>query len=62
MNKAQLLGPADEIKVKVKAKEAVGELVGNSKLEIRGKAESVVGKKAGANLGDIKNSVQKLTK
>ncbi|MEO8385380.1 MAG: CsbD family protein [Betaproteobacteria bacterium] len=56
MNKDQIDGRTKEVKGKVK--EIAGKLVGNKKLEAKGKAGKLVGK-AQAKLGDVKAEVKK---
>ena len=54
MNKDQVKGRVKEVKGKIK--EAAGKLVGNEKLEEKGKTEKVLGE-AQAKFGDIKKDV-----
>jgi uncharacterized protein YjbJ (UPF0337 family) len=55
MNKDQIKGRVNEAKGTVK--EAAGKLVGNEKLEVKGKVQKVVGK-AQAKFGDVKKHVK----
>jgi uncharacterized protein YjbJ (UPF0337 family) len=56
MNKDQVKGRVDEVKGKVK--EITGKIVGNERLQIKGKAETAVGK-IQAGFGDLKSDVKK---
>ena len=56
MNKDQVNGRVEEAKGKVK--EVAGKMVGNEKLELKGKIEKNVGK-VQAGLGDLKNDLKK---
>ena len=58
MNKDQVKGRVNEAKGKIK--EVAGRLVGNEKLEAKGKAQKIVGK-ARAKFGDVKKDVKDLT-
>lgn len=55
MNKDQVKGRVTEAKGKIK--EVAGKLVGNEKLEAKGKAQRIVGK-ARAKFGDVKKDVK----
>jgi uncharacterized protein YjbJ (UPF0337 family) len=55
MNKDQVKGRVKEVKGKIK--EAAGKLVGNEKLERKGKTEKVLGE-AQAKFGDVKKDVK----
>ncbi|MBA6412239.1 CsbD family protein [Parahaliea sp. F7430] len=55
MNKDQVKGKAKEVKGEVK--EATGELVGNEKLEGKGKLEKIIGKAQG-KYGDLKKDIK----
>jgi uncharacterized protein YjbJ (UPF0337 family) len=55
MNKNQVKGRVKEVKGRIK--EAAGKLVGNEKLEEKGKTEKVLGE-AQAKSGDVKKNVQ----
>ena len=55
MNKDQVKGRVGEAKGKIK--EVAGKLVGNEKLEAKGKAQRIVGK-ARAKFGDVKKDVK----
>jgi uncharacterized protein YjbJ (UPF0337 family) len=57
MNKDQVKGRVDEAEGKVK--EMAGKLVGNEKLEAKGRIQQVVGK-AQAKFGDVKKAVKDL--
>ena len=59
MNKHQLKGRVTEVKGMIK--EAAGKLVGNEKLEAKGKVQKVLGE-AEAKLGDIKQDVKDAVK
>lgn len=59
MNKDQVKGRAKQVEGKVK--EITGKLVGNEKLEIKGKVEKSVGR-AQAGFGDLKADVKKSIK
>ena len=54
MNKEQVKGRVKEVKGKIK--EVAGKLVGNKKLEAKGKAETILGE-ARAKCGDVKHVV-----
>lgn len=56
MNKDQIKGRAKEAEGKLK--DDAGAIVGNKKLEAKGKAEQVVGK-IQASVGDLKNKFKK---
>ena len=56
MNKDQVKGRAKEVEGAVK--EVAGKIVGNTKLEDKGKVEQAVGK-AQASYGDLKNELNK---
>ena len=56
MNKDQIKGQAKEIEGKVK--EVAGKIVGNEKLEIKGKIDKATGKAQSA-YGDLKDAVKK---
>jgi uncharacterized protein YjbJ (UPF0337 family) len=55
MNKDQVKGRVNEAEGKIK--ELAGTLVGNEKLEAKGKAQKIVGK-ARAKFGDVKKVVK----
>lgn len=55
MNKDQVKGRVSEVKGKIK--EVAGKLVGNERLEAKGKAQRIVGK-ARAKFGDAKKNVK----
>ena len=55
MNKDQIKGRVNEAEGKIK--EAAGRLVGNEKLEAKGKVQKVLGK-AQAKFGDVKQDVK----
>ncbi len=55
MNKDQVKGKTNEAKGKVK--EVAGDLVGNEKLEAKGKIQKNLGKSQ-AKYGDVKNAVR----
>tara|TARA_R110002072_G_C7919262_1_gene530934 strand:- start:529 stop:705 length:177 start_codon:yes stop_codon:yes gene_type:complete len=55
INKDQVKGTANEVKGKVK--EVAGHLVGNEKLEVKGKIQKNLGKTQ-AKYGDVKNAVK----
>lgn len=55
LNKDQVKGRVKEVKGKIK--EAAGKLVGNEKLEHKGKTEKVLGE-AQAKFGDVKKDVK----
>jgi uncharacterized protein YjbJ (UPF0337 family) len=55
MNKDQVKGRMNEAEGKIK--EATGKLVGNEKLEAKGKVQKVLGK-AQAKFGDVKKDVK----
>ncbi len=55
MNKDQIKGRVSEAKGKIK--EVAGDLVGNEKLEAKGKAQKILGK-AKAKYGDVKQDVK----
>ena len=55
MNKDQVKGRAKQVEGKVK--EVTGKLVGNDRLEAKGKIENAVGK-AQAGLGDMKSDIK----
>lgn len=55
MNKDQVKGRVKEVKGTIK--EAAGKLVGNEKLEEKGKTEKVLGE-AQAKFGDVKRDVK----
>ena len=57
MNKDQVKGRVNETKGKIK--EVAGKLVGNEKLEAKGKVQKIVGK-AQAKFGDVKKDVKDL--
>ena len=57
MNKDQVKGRVNETKGKIK--EVAGKLVGNEKLEAKGKVQNIVGK-AQAKFGDVKKDVKDL--
>jgi len=59
MNKDQFKGRVKEVKGKIK--EAAGKLVGNEKLEEKGKTEKVLGE-AQAKFGDVKKDVKDAVK
>ena len=59
MNKDQVKGRVNEAKGKIK--EAAGKLVGNEKLEAKGKVQKVLGK-AQAKFGDVKSDVKEAKK
>ena len=59
MNKDQVKGRVKEVKGKIK--EAAGKLVGNVKLEEKGKTEKVLGE-AQAKFGDVKKDVKDAVK
>ena len=59
MNKHQVTGRLEEAKGAVK--EAVGKVVGSTKMQVEGKLEKHAGK-AEAKAGDIANKVEKATK
>jgi uncharacterized protein YjbJ (UPF0337 family) len=59
MNKHQVKGRVTEVKGMIK--EAAGKLVGNEKLEAKGKVQKVLGE-AEAKLGDIKQDVKDAVK
>jgi uncharacterized protein YjbJ (UPF0337 family) len=59
VNKDQVKGRLKEAKGKIK--EAAGKLVGDKKLEQKGKAEKVLGK-ARAKYGDVKKDVKDAVK
>ena len=59
MNKDQLKGHVKEVKGTIK--EIAGKLVGNEKLEQKGKIQKIVGE-AQAQIGDIKESVKDAVK
>lgn len=59
MNKGQVKGRVKEAEGKIK--EVAGKLVGNEKLEAKGKGQKMLGK-AQAHLGDVKKDVKKLVK
>ena len=59
MNRDQVKGRIREAKGKIK--EAAGKLVGNEKLEQKGKTQQVLGE-AQAKLGDVKKDVKETVK
>ena len=59
MNKDQLKGRVKEVKGKIK--EVAGKLVGNEKLEEKGKVQKVLGE-AQAKFGDVKREMRDLKK
>ena len=59
MNKDQSSGRVKEAKGKIR--EFAGKLVGNEKLEAKGKAQRILGK-AQAKFGDVKHNVKKSSK
>jgi uncharacterized protein YjbJ (UPF0337 family) len=59
MNKDQVKGRVKEAEGKMK--ELAGKLVGNEKLEAKGKAEKILGK-AQAKFGDVKQDVKAAAK
>ena len=59
MNKGQVKGRAKEVKGMVK--EVAGKLVGNKKLEEKGKVEKIRGE-AQAEVGDVKQAVKDAVK
>ncbi len=59
MNKTQVKGRAKEVKGMIK--EVAGKLVGNEKLEERGKVEKILGE-AQAAVGDVKQDVKDAVK
>jgi uncharacterized protein YjbJ (UPF0337 family) len=59
MNKDQVKGRVKEAEGKMK--ELAGKLVGNEKLEAKGKAEKILGK-AQAKFGDVKKDVKDAAK
>ena len=59
MNKDQVKGRVKEAEGKMK--ELAGKLVGNEKLQAKGKAEKILGK-AQAKFGDVKKSVKDAAK
>ena len=59
MNKDQVKGHVKEVKGTIK--EIAGKLVGNEKLERKGKVQKIVGE-AQAEIGDIKESVKDAVK
>jgi uncharacterized protein YjbJ (UPF0337 family) len=59
MNKDQVNGRVKEVKGKIK--EAAGKLVGNEKLEAKGKIQHVLGK-AQAKFGDARKDARDATK
>ena len=58
MNKDQVKGRVNEVKGKIK--EVAGKLVGNEKVEAKGKVQKIVGN-AQAKFGDVKKDVKDLT-
>jgi uncharacterized protein YjbJ (UPF0337 family) len=58
MNKDQVKGRVNEVKGKIK--EVAGKLVGNEKVEAKGKVQKIVGN-AQAKFGDFKKDVKDLT-
>ena len=56
INKDQVKGRVEEAKGKVK--EVAGKLVGNEKLEVKGKVQKIVGE-AQAKFGDVKQDLKK---
>lgn len=56
MNKDQVKGRVEEAKGKIK--EVAGKLVGNEKLELKGKIAKTVGK-VQAGFGDLKNALKR---
>jgi uncharacterized protein YjbJ (UPF0337 family) len=59
MNKVQVKGRVNEVKGMIK--EATGKIVGNEKLEQKGKVEKILGE-AQAAVGDIKQDVKDAVK
>jgi uncharacterized protein YjbJ (UPF0337 family) len=59
MNKDQIKGRVKEVEGKIK--EAAGKLVGNEKLEAKGKVQKILGK-AQAKFGDVKQDVKDAAK
>jgi uncharacterized protein YjbJ (UPF0337 family) len=59
MNRDQVKGRLKEAKGKIK--EAAGKLVGNEKLEQKGKAQKILGE-AQAKFGDVKKDVKETVK
>ena len=59
INKDQVKGRVKEVEGKIK--EAAGKLVGNEKLEAKGKVQKILGK-AQAKFGDVKKDVKDATK
>lgn len=59
MNKDQVKGRVEEVKGKIK--EVAGKLVGNEKLEVKGKIQGIVGG-AQAKFGDVKHDVKESKK
>ena len=59
MNKDQVKGRANEVKGNIK--EVAGKLVGNEKLEAKGKVQAVIGE-AQAKFGDVKQALKDSTK
>ena len=59
MNKDQVKGRVKEVEGKIK--EAAGKLVGNERLQAKGKVQKILGK-AQAKYGDIKHDVKDATK
>ena len=59
INKDQVEGRVKEVKGKIK--EAAGKLVGNEKLEDRGKVQKILGE-AQAKFGDVKQEVKEQIK
>lgn len=59
MNKDQIKGRVKEVKGKIK--EAAGRLLGNEKMEEKGKTEEVLGE-AQATFGDVKKDVKEAIK
>lgn len=55
INKDQVKGRVTEVKGKIK--EVAGKLVGNEKLEAKGKAQNIAGK-ARAKFGDVKKDMK----
>ncbi|MCX7170860.1 MAG: CsbD family protein [Proteobacteria bacterium] len=59
MNKDQVKGRVEEVKGKIK--EVAGKIVGNEKLEIKGKIQGIVGE-AQAKFGDVKHHMEESKK
>ena len=59
INKSQITGRVTEAKGMIK--EAAGKLVGNERLEAKGKIQKVLGK-AQARIGDVKADIKDTTK